>query len=202
MREASFVTCVNHYDIYTANVIKSTEAYADRIDYIVIESPASGSLGLNEGIRKAKEDIIVCCHQDIFFLDNWLDKMFAQLDMLPKWGACGCAGAMDNGQMVGCHSGLGMREEAIAVQTLDGSLIILDKQNNLLFDENLRYFHMYDVDIALQANDKGLGAYVIYAPIIHNTKWTSGSGFGESGDYIKQKWNYKVGTVYTTVGRF
>lgn len=200
IEEVSFVTCVNHYDIYTTNVIKSTEAYADRIDYVVIQSPDSASVGLNEGIEKAKEDIVVCCHQDIFFLNDWLNKMFEQLGMLPEWGVCGCAGTMEGGQMVGCHSGLGMPSYPVPVQTLDCSLIVLSKCNGLHFDEGLLFFHMYGEDIALQANERGLGVYAIHAPVVHNTKWTSGAGFLESVEYIQKKWKQKRGAVYTTVG--
>lgn len=202
-KRVGFVTCVNNHDVYTHNVIASTKSYSDEIEYIVIENPPCASVGLNEGIRKISEDIIVCCHQDIFFLgDNWIDKMFEQLNRIPKWGVCGCAGTLVGGDLVGCCGGLGMGKIPITVQTLDCSLLILDRHNKLFFDENLQYFHMYGEDIALQANEKGLGAYVIYAPIIHNSKHTSRSGFKESYEYMRQKWRSKVETIYTTVGQY
>lgn len=200
MKRASFVTCVNNEVVYRENVLKSTEPYADRIEYIRIDNPPSASRGLNKGLRKATEDIIVCCHQDIFFLDNWLDKMFEQLELLSKCGVCGCAGSTDNGLRVGTHSGLKMGKKPIKVQTLDGSLLILNKKDNLFFDEGLLFFHMYDVDIALQAMDRGLNNYVIYAPILHNTKGTSGVGIVESIRYVQEKWKPKVEVIYTTVG--
>lgn len=200
MKRASFVTCVNNEEIYKENVLKSTESYVDRIEYIKVNNPPSASIGLNEGLRKATEDIVVCCHQDIFFLDNWLDKMFKQLAMIPRWGVCGCAGTTDKGLGVGTHSGLKMGEKPVKVQTVDGSLVILNKKNNLFFDEGLLFFHMYDVDIALQAMERGLNTYVIYAPILHNTKGASGEGIVESIRYVQVKWKPKVEVIYTTVG--
>lgn len=202
MNRATFVTCVNHEEIYRANVLKSTESYADKIEYIRINNPPSGSRGLNEGLRKASSNIVVCCHQDIFFLGEWLDEMFGQLAIIPKWGVCGCAGTTDTRQMFGTHSGLGMGKTAVKVQTLDCSLVILNKNNNLFFDEGLPFFHMYGEDICLQANERGLGVYVIPLPIIHNTKGTSGGGFVESVKYMEKKWKQKVGTIYTTLGYY
>ena len=202
VRRASFVTCVNDDDVYRNDVLKTTEGYADRIEYIRVDNPVSAPVGLNEGIRKASENIVVCCHQDIYFLNNWLDKMFEQLDTIPKWGVCGLAGAKDDGSPIGCHSGLGMEHHPIRVQTLDCSLIIVDKRNVLRFDENLEFFHMYGEDIALQANDVGLGAYVIYAPIIHHSKWAHPQGFRECVEYIQRKWRGKVAVIHTTVGTY
>lgn len=197
----SIVSCVNSFDCYISNVKESTKRYADEIDYVVVETPPSAAVGLNSGLKRAKRDIVVCCHQDIFFLtDNWIDQMFSQLENVLVWGVVGCAGTAEGNPSIGCHSGLTMGTTPVKVQTVDGSLIVLNKENGLLFDERLRYFHMYDVDISLQANEKGLGTYVICAPLIHNTHWSAGAGLHESVQYLKHKWQGKVNTFYTTIG--
>lgn len=198
----SIITLVNNSNIYEENVILSTSTKKDNIEYIKIDNPPFASKGLNIGINKATNDIMIMCHQDIYFLEGWYERLqdilYNKIDK--NWGACGMAGTTYDRKMVGTHSGLGMKEYVIPVQTLDCSCIILRKSNNLMFDENLKYFHMYGEDIALQANDKGLGSYVINIPINHNTRWTAGQGFGESTDYIVKKWRSKFGIIHTTVG--
>ena len=114
----------------------------------------------------------------------------------------GCAGTVEGAPSIGCHSGLTMGPTPVKVQTVDGSLIILSKKNGLVFDERLRYFHMYDADISLQANERMLGTYVICAPLVHNTHWTAGVGLHESVQYLKEKWHSKVDTFYTTIGTY
>lgn len=199
----SIVSCVNSFDSYEVNVKESTKRYADEIDYVAVVTPPSAAAGLNAGLKRAKHDIVVCCHQDVYFLtDNWIDQMFCQLEKVSIWGVVGCAGTVRGAPSIGCHSGLTMGATPVKVQTVDGSLIILDKRNGLVFDECLCYFHMYDVDISLQANERGLGTYVIYAPLIHNTQWSAGVGLNESVQYLKWKWHSKVDTFYTTIGTY
>lgn len=202
----SIITLVNNSNIYEENVMKSTSTKKDNIEYIKIYNPSSASKGLNIGIDTATNDILIACHQDVYFLDRWYEILQELLDdkinkINNNWGVCGMAGTTFDGKMVGTHSGLNMSGNIIIpVQTLDCSCLVLKKSNNLRFDENLKYFHMYGEDIALQANDKGLDAYVIDVPINHRTNWTAGSGFVESGDYIGRKWHHKFGIIYTTVG--
>lgn len=202
--EISIVTLVNKPDIYQENVIESTLDIKDIIEYIVIPSPVSAAVGLNTGLEKASNDLVICCHQDVYFLNGWYNSLKRCLTLLnDKWGVCGVAGTIGDGNLVGVCSGLLMHEEdIIPIQTLDCLCIILKKSNELRFDENLKFFHMYGEDIALQANDKKMGAYVINIPLKHNSKWTSGPGFEDSYEYLKKKWKNKVHPIYTTVGTF
>lgn len=213
----SLVTLINNESIYQENVIESTlkENNNGNIEYIQIHNSKSGSSGLNEGLNKSTNDLIICCHQDITFLEGWYDHLLHCLDQLDliynikelkqDWGVAGFAGTTDEGKMVGTHSGLGMDGcDTIECQTLDCSTLILRKsiinKYKLKFDEKLTYYHMYGEDISLQSLDKGLKVCCLNVPIIHNCKWTSGGGFKESVDYIKLKWKHKFSVIYTTVG--
>lgn len=200
------ITPVSRHDIYIANVLTSTFKEKDQIEYINIISPSSASNGLNNGIDRAVNDLVICCHQDVYFLNGWYEKLKDLLKKLDginsKWGVCGMAGTTYEGRMVGTCSGLGMNGDIIKVQTLDCFCQIMRKSSGLRFDEGLKYFHMYGEDIALDANDKRLGAYVLNIGIDHRTKWTAGQGFIESTNYLRQKWKNKFGTIYTTVGNF
>ncbi len=207
----SIITLVNKPNIYIENVMKSTfsQNKENKIEYIVINKAKSASTGLNKGLLKATNDIIICCHQDIQFLEGWYDKLEQLLKILDNkyvWGVAGLAGTTKDGSMVGTHSGLGMNNNNIIdVQTLDCSAIIFRKtsfqEHNLKFDEDLHHFHMYAEDISLQCLNKKLKVYCINVPAIHNTAWTSGGGFQESTDHIRKKWKHKFKEIYTTVGQ-
>ncbi len=212
----SIITLVNKPEIYIKNVMKSTSPYIreNKIEYIVINKAKTASSGLNKGIQKANNDVIICCHQDVEFLDGWYDKFKQLINTLDNrhlqneviWGVVGFAGTTKEGLMVGTHSGLEMNNnDIVEVQTLDCSTLVFRKSTfqkyNLKFDENLQYFHMYGEDISLQCLDKELKVYCLNVPIKHNTIWSSGGGFQESTNVIKKKWGHRFKTIFTTVGQ-
>lgn len=207
-RRLSFVTMVTKDELYQENVISSTYVNRNDIEYITVKNSKSGASGLNSGVEKATNNIVVCCHQDVFFENGWYEKLNKCLDKLNDitkyrlWGILGFAGTTYDGKMVGTHSGLGMTDnmDIIPVQTLDESVLIIKKSDNFKFDEGLIYYHMYGTDITLQSHSKDLNVYVLNVPIDHRTKWTSGNGFGESVTYIQKKWHSKYNVIYTTIG--
>jgi hypothetical protein len=198
----SMVTLVNNVGTYHDDVIKSSSAFKDNIEYIPISFPKSAATGLNEGLEKASNELIICCHQDIYFFDNCYKSLMDNLNSLrsKNWGVCGIAGCTFEGKCI--YNYKMMSENIVQAQTLDCSLLILKKSNNLKFDENLKLFHMYGEDICLQANDKGLGVYILNVPILHKSKWTAGPGLGESAAYVAKKWHHKFGKIRTTVGTY
>ncbi len=207
----SLVTLINNYDTYLENVVKSVHGEINKynVELSLINDSKSASEGLNRGIKKAKCDLVLCCHQDVKFLDGWYDKLMRHVNMLDKdnnvFGVCGTAGTTFGGRMVGTHSGLSMDNlDSIQVQTLDCCTLLFRKsvfeKYKMKFDENLIYYHMYGEDISLQSYDKGIGVYALDVPIQHNTKWTSGKGFVESTHYMRDKWKNKFPVIHTTVG--
>lgn len=205
----SIITLVNRPDIYNEDVIDSTIDQKDIIEFIPIYGARSATSGLNEGIRKATNDLLMLVHQDIFFNPGWYEQFKYCLELLDKYnknfGVIGMAGTDTEGCIIGTHSGCGMDDRDIAqVQTLDCSTIILKKSTiekyNIKFDENLKFFHGYGEDIALQSIAKGLSVHVINVNIDHKCKWTAGPGFSESWEYISRKWRKIFPKIYTTVG--
>lgn len=158
----SLVTLVNNVETYHDNVIKSSSEFKDNIEYITISFPKSAAKGLNEGLDKASNELIICCHQDIYFLNACYKSLTDNLYSLhsKNWGVCGIAGCTFEGKRIYNYTMMNENENIVQAQTLDCSLLILKKSNNLKFDENLKLFHMYGEDICLQANDKGLGVYI------------------------------------------
>ena len=151
----------------------------DRI--IVQEGFSSASLGYNDAIERAKTDLIVFAHQDVYFPRDWLADLNRSLKILdeldPDWGVLGGWGI--NRQEVGVgfvHSvGLGVLgqpfEHPAEVDTLDEFILILRKSSGLRFDPTLPHFHFYGMDICMSARKNRQRCYVISALSVHNTSY-------------------------------
>jgi len=201
LKKISILTLVNKPDKYQKYVLNSTYKEIDSIQYSYINWAKTAASALNYGLDNlCTSELIICCHQDVEFLPGWLEKILHFAENLPNWGVLGMAGTTFKNEMTGTHSGLGIPGDHIKVMTVDCSVIILKKSQGLRFDENLKYFHGYGEDIALQANAKGLNVFVIDVPIKHHTEWTSGKGFWESMSYLAKKWRSKFGMIHTTIG--
>jgi len=209
----SIVTLVNKSELYEQNVKLSTLEYADEIQYIKIEDAKSASEGLNRGLLIASNDIVICCHQDIRFLEGWKLALDTTLEELSKcedtkgWKVLGLAGTTFRGDKFGNYSRLdmvrnGLNERFISVQTIDCSCIILNKRSGLRFDEGLKFFHMYGEDIALQSILSGQAVFVIRIPSTHLSFGTTDESFYESVRYMANKWKYHFAVIHTTCGSF
>jgi hypothetical protein len=207
----SFVTCVNDWEVYNSHIIKSLEGEYDAITSF---NPPSAAKGLNEGIRKAKNDFVVCIHQDVFLSEGFVGRLLAEVEKIPKWGALGLAGKGFQGEgLWGAVNNISWpySEERdhdryyfkpMPAQTLDCLCILLDRRNGIWFDEGFEGFHLYGEDFALQAIDRGLGAYVIFNPVFHDSKRLNSRGWHEARQRMIEKWRSKYGKIYTTTEEF
>lgn len=122
----------------------------------------------NKGIKEAKYDIIVCCHNDIKLEKNWGKKLLEDFSNNPEFGIIGKAGSCyfpESGvywermgqTMVGqvYHHPEGQKKwlsryspklpYLIPVVTIDGLFIAFDKTKiKHKFDESYGKFHFYD----------------------------------------------------------
>jgi len=111
-------------------------------------------------------------HQDIIFKEAEPFKKLKQIEpSLGKFGVLGIAGvALENGQIRGFNYADNRYPQiAFACETVDEFAMIVDKRNNLRFNEDLVGFHFYGADICLQALDKGLKNYCVDIEIFHNS---------------------------------
>lgn len=214
----SFVTCVNNWETYNSHIIKSLEGEYDTITSF---DPPSAAKGLNEGIRKAENDLIVCIHQDVFLSEGFVDRLFTELEKIPKWGALGLAGKGFQGEpLLGAVNNIDWTRtrmlkmmkgteaekrdysqfywEPSVAQTIDCLCVIIDRRNGIWFDEGFTGFHLYGEDFALQAIDRGLGVYVIFNPVFHDYKGLNKYGWAEARKRIANKWHHKYEKIYTT----
>ena len=164
----SVITCVNDQMEYEQNVRAS---FSDNIQLIPIFNTSSAAAGLNEGIKKADNPIIVCCHQDVKFPKEWIDQLEKQLRIIGSFGLAGTFGIDMQGNYAGNikdpHNNPPLGSLPCTAMSLDEHCLILNRENNLYFDETLGGWHLYGADICLQANQAALKNYVINAKLEH-----------------------------------
>ena len=177
----TFAVAVNDEELFENNFMASPCLRRPHSHQIIVQKNfPSAAKAYNEALDKSANDLIVFCHQDIFFRESWLAQLRHWLDYLesrdPNWAVLGCAGATHDGQVRGYvySPGLGVTgarfDRPAPVQTLDEIVLILRKPSGLRFDDGLPHFHLYDLDICLRAAKRGMKSYAIPAFSIHNAK--------------------------------
>src|SRR5208337_5309354 len=105
-RAITFVVCVNNREILETNFLASPCLLAPHPHQIIPqEGFSSATRAYNDAIDKSSNDLIVFCHQDMFFPATWISQLENILDCLrtqdPKWGVLGCCGITCDGQFRG-----------------------------------------------------------------------------------------------------
>lgn len=144
----------------------------------IIEKINNGEKNLsqvyNEIIGESDNDIIVLCHDDIYFdTNNWSSKLTKLFDKNPEYGILGMAGTThmpisgtwwdDRTKMYGIvnHENGGKKWESRYSNSFENSIkpvVIVDgvfiaihrKRIKELFDETVDGFHMYDVNFCFK----------------------------------------------------
>lgn len=161
----------------------------------------SAGLAFNAGLKQCEADIAVFAHQDVYLPLGWEVRLCQWMEMLtqasPRWGVLGVYGVRGDGEHVGhlwC-SGAGTvlgrpLEMPTDVASLDEVILMVRNGNGVKFDDQLPGYHLYGTDIALQARASGQGAYVVDAPIIHNTRplWYLPRPYWRAYRYMTRKW--------------
>ena len=134
----------------------------------------------NNAIDRAKTDIIVFAHQDIYLAPGWLASLAAALKRLevldPNWGVLGVWGTPSHDGPPGHVWWTGLSEAGGAhfegvreIRTLDEVVLIIRKSSKLRFDPHVGGFHLYGTDICLEAQKQGRRTYVFAGFCMHNT---------------------------------
>lgn len=158
----------------------------------------------NDAAKRAKGDILIFVHQDVFLPDNFEADLLWSLTALKgkDWGVLGVAGKKEDqylGHILDRGSRWGTAEGLPAeVQTLDELLIIV-RRNSFQFDEAIPTHHLFGADICLQALDAGKSVWAIDAFCHHNSTQTLElpEEFQLSVDYVKKKWQHRL-PIHTT----
>lgn len=146
----------------------------------IINNGESLTHAYNRGLKQAKNDIVVFCHDDLTIeTKQWGNKLLKQFQKNPEYGIIGVAGSKsmpisgqwweDRSKMYGrvqhTHEGktwlssysedLGQELEEVVV--IDGVFFAVDKTKlKTTFNESVEGFHFYDVTFCFENTLKGV----------------------------------------------
>ena len=144
----------------------------------IINNGESLTKSYNKGLKQAKNNIVVFCHDDLTIeTKQWGNKLVKQFEKNPEYGIIGVAGTKymassgqwweDKRKMYGrvkhTHEGkswlsaysddLGLELEEVVI--VDGVFFAVDKSRlKTNFNESVEGFHFYDVTICANINGK------------------------------------------------
>lgn len=156
------------------HLIKSSGLHKNIEVIEIINNGESLTKAYNRGLKQAKNDIIVYCHDDLTIeTKQWGSKLLKQFQKNPEYGIIGVAGSKsmptsgqwweDRSKMYGrvqhTHEGktwlssysedLGNELEEVVV--VDGVFFAVDKTKiKTTFNENVEGFHFYDVTFCFE----------------------------------------------------
>lgn len=146
-----------------------------RLDNIDNKNWSSGAKALNYGIKKAKNDVVICAHVDLILAKNWFQDFINQECRLKNWGCLGIVGTGINPQGKQAIVWGANYTSPYPVDSLDECCLIVSKKNGLLFDEKMLpdTWHCYGIDFCYQCHNKGLGVYILAGMSDHARGGTS-----------------------------
>lgn len=175
----SIVSAVNN-EAVLRNCLLSSPDLSSASEVILQTGYSSAAKAYNVGIEKAKTDLVILVHQDVYLPEGWIAAVeraycvLAETD--PIWGVMGVWGGTTGDDLPGFMYWPGVDGVAgrlfqgvLEVSTLDEVVLIVRKSSDLRFDEQLPGYHMYGTDICLEARRRGMRCYSIPAFCIHNT---------------------------------
>lgn len=179
----------------------------EEVEFIKLENEGnkswtSAAKALNHGIRKSRNDIVICAHENLTFGEDWFNNFIVQEERLKNWGALGLAGKEnDQGVEFGYNISAPTR-----VQTLDEYCIIVNRKNGIWFDEKtFTSFHAYAQDFCLQCLAKGLEVYVVagkhrhhHITTPHPSDWCKTQEVAK--ERMRKKWHSRFPIIYATTG--
>ena len=181
LEQITFVVAVNNDQILSRNFLSSPCIQQIRPEHLLLQrGHASAAFAYNDALERARSEIVIFAHQDMYFPQDWISSLESALSYLeshdPNWGVLGSFGVTARKDRYGhvYSSGLGVIgkpvDKPIPVQTLDEIVLIVRKSSHLRFDTALSGFHFYGSDLCLEASAKGMRNYVIPGFCVHNTQ--------------------------------
>ena len=216
LRDWTVIASVNNETLVKNCLLNSPDIrFASEV--ILQRDYASAAVAYNDAIEKAKTDLLVFVHQDVYLPEGWFSTVQNAMEILsksdPDWGVLGVWGIRPSGEAAGfVYDGYGRCvlgnhfEGGLDVESLDELLLIMRKSSGLRFDEKLEGFHMYGTDICLEAKHRGIKCYAIAAFCVHNTSqyWMLPLGFWRAYLTIRRKWksHLPIKTACTKITRW
>jgi Glycosyltransferase like family len=203
----SFVVCCSDDAILEKNLLASPCLGPGSLhEVIVLKRAPNAASGLNLGLERAKYELVVCVHQDVYLPAGWDRLMLNQYRMAGRqFGPIGAAGVYGVGPVGG---GLDARRVGwvedrgrvlsdgpglpAPVATLDELLLVVPRDSPLRFEPELG-FHLYGADLCLQAAESGLTVVALGAPCRHNSRSIGlPPEFFSSANAFARKWAHRL----------
>lgn len=149
----------------------------------------------NEGISKSKGELLCFIHDDIeIYSKNWGWYLLSQFEKNPDIGLIGIAGTKVKTKMASnwwdCpeqyqfiniyHQSGSLKEHelnwpastnVIEVSTIDGVFMVCRSYLGIKFDQSMKGFHFYDLNLSLSCHDKGFKVCVTnQIDIVHHSR--------------------------------
>lgn len=190
----SVIYCTREENSSHKNHIIKTSGLAKKIEVIeIINKGESLTKAYNRGLKMAKNDIVVFCHDDIIFEKNgWATKLLNHFKNT-NYGIIGIAGTTDlpssgmwwedRTKMVGSvkhshngktwenkYSGI-FTKKIIETVIVDGLFFAVDKKRiKETFDESVNGFHFYEIDFCFRNHLKDVKIGVTFdVKVIHKS---------------------------------
>ena len=203
----SFV-CVKYSNEFEHNILKS-ECIHDKLnEFIVVDNTcnlffSSMVQAILEGTSKAKHDLVIVVHEDVVLLPGWQAMLENSLHALekqdPDWVVAGTVGWDIDGAIQGHSSDPHffrntLLEHSFTEATrIDEQVLILRKSKGFLFDPDLPSIHHVGRTLPLEAEKRGLKAYVVNAPSIHKYADENGKLIQTANDSSKIQHRQRLG---------
>ena len=192
---------VNNRTVLANCLQRSPDVAAGALPLRIYEGFGSAGAAFEQAFADSAADVLVLAHQDVYLPAGFLAGLHAQLARLqaldPAWAVAGVIGLDDAEVLTGQTWSSGLQRllgERVAeprpVATLDELLLVVRRGSGVAFDPDLPGFHMYAGDIVQAARSRGLGAYVVDAPVIHHSRPVVrlDAGYRRAYAYMQRKW--------------
>ena len=160
-----------------------------------------GYSGLSALIRAARGRFIILVHQDVLLLSDGRAELLARLEELDRldeaWAVAGNAGGVGPGRLairISDPHGDNQSRGAfpVRVQSLDENFIVLRRSALVSPSRGLTGFHLYGTDLCLQAQLKGMSAYVIDFHLRHLGAGTIDAAFREGRVALERAYHQRL----------
>jgi hypothetical protein len=194
----------HNQDVFDKYLGPSLSNLSGNFDVIKTSASKTPSVNYNDILKKSNNRFVILTHQDISFSKTLLHRIEDTINQNPNFGVLGLVG-VDNNRTYRWST----LEKQYQLQTLDCCFIVVDKENNIYFDEQtFDDFHLYVEDFCLQTKKStGKSPYTILISkdgknedyLCHHSMTIKklGSRWGRYNEY-KQKLISKWGDVKTT----
>jgi SAM-dependent methyltransferase len=200
----TFVACVNDEAQLRDNLLASPcLGPGTPHEVLLVRDAPSAAEGLGWGRERARHDLVVCLHQDMYLPAGWPARFRAQLrEAERRFGPVGVAGvyglernpeapdrSFARGRVVDRHQVLQGGDGPSRVHSLDEIVLAFPRGSPLRLDPALGW-HFYGADVAWAAQKHGRVAVAVDAPCLHNSLGGPQvpQAFFESAAVFREKW--------------